>query len=348
MQFTVGGLAAKLGASCKGNENTVITGVSGLREAQPGDVSFLAQARYASSVSRTKASAIIVTRDFKSDYSGALIRVENPDAAFQQVAAWFASPRVSLPAEVHSSAEISADARVEEGVGIGPNVVVEAGARIAKGSRIWAGCYIGHGVQIGVHSVLYPRVTVLEYCVIGDRAVIHSGAVIGSDGFGFSVDENGVRTKIPQIGIVYIGSDVEIGANVTIDRARFGRTSIGDGVKIDNLVHIAHNVTIQDHAVVVAQVGISGSTLIESRAILGGQAGVAGHLVIGKGAIVGAQGGVTKDVRAGVYVTGYPATEHGKAAQTRAHVNRLPQLKSRIDKLEKRIRELEARPEQDN
>jgi len=226
--------------------------------------------------------------------------------------------------------------------------VVEAGARIATGSRIWAGCYVGYGVQIGVHSVLYPRVTVLEHCVIGERAVIHSGAVIGSDGFGFNVDEKGVRTKIPQIGIVYIGNNVEIGANVTIDRARFGRTYIGDGVKIDNLVHIAHNVVIQDHAVVVAQVGISGSTMIESRAILGGQAGVAGHLVIGEGAVVGAQGGVTKDVRPGVYVTGYPATEHSKAAQTRAHVNRLPHLKSRIDKLETRIRDLEARPQQDN
>ena len=287
MEFTVGELAAKLGASSEGNKCAVITGVSGLREAQPGDISFLAHAHYASYVTRTKASAIVVTLDFEKDYSGALILVENPDSAFQQIASWFAPPRVLLPAEVHSSAVISADAMVEEGVGMGPNVVVEAGARIATGSRIWAGCYVGHGVQIGVHSVLYPRVTVLEHCVIGERAVIHSGAVIGSDGFGFNVDEKGVRTKIPQIGIVYIGTNVEIGANVTIDRARFGRTYIGDGVKIDNLVHIAHNVVIQDHAVVVAQVGISGSTMIESRAILGGQAGVAGHLVIGEGAVVG-------------------------------------------------------------
>jgi UDP-3-O-[3-hydroxymyristoyl] glucosamine N-acyltransferase len=184
-------------------------------------------------------------------------------------------------------------------------------------------------------------VSLREYVTVGDRVIVHNGTVLGSDGFGYSVDENGVRTKIAQIGTVEIGNDVEIGANVTIDRARFGVTRIGNGVKIDNLVQIAHNVQIGNHAVIVAQVGISGSSEVGPKAILAGQVGVAGHLKIGAGAIVGAQSGVTKDVPPGGFFLGSPAQPMEKAGRMIAALSRLPGLKTRLTELEVRLRKLE-------
>ena len=189
--------------------------------------------------------------------------------------------------------------------------------------------------------MLRQHVSIREHCVVGDRAVIHNGTVVGSDGFGFALNEAGSREKIPQIGIVEIGDDVEIGANCTIDRARFGRTRIGNRVKIDNLVMIAHNVVVEDDAVLVAQVGISGSSIVRRKAVLAGQVGVAGHLTIGEGAIVGAQGGVTKDIPPGEYWSDYPAVPHRESAKMHASVRRLPQLKSKVADMEKRIRALE-------
>lgn len=342
MKLTVSELAKKLDAPCEGETTVSISGVSGLREAQPGDISFLSQPRYASYMQRTGASAVVVAPGFDGEFRGALVRVEDPEAAIQRIAGWFAPPAVSQSPGIHCRAILSEGVVLGDDVGVGPNAVLEEGVQLGDGSRVGAGCFLGRGVQIGSHCIVYPLVTIREHCVIGDRTLIHSGTVIGSDGFGFAVDDEGVRRKIPQIGIVEIGDDVEIGANVTIDRARFGKTRIGNDVKIDNLVHVAHNVVLKDGVVLVAQVGIAGSTLVEARAILGGQVGVGGHLVVGEGASAGGQAGITKDVEAGTYVTGYPAMPHTKAARSQALVNRLPHLKKKVGELEHRVRELET------
>jgi UDP-3-O-[3-hydroxymyristoyl] glucosamine N-acyltransferase len=235
---------------------------------------------------------------------------------------------------------VSDDAELGEGVCIGPLCVIEAGAVIGSNTVVSAQAYVGHQVRIGADSFLYPQVSVRESCVIGDRVIIHNGAVIGSDGFGYSVDDKGVRTKIKQIGMVQIGDDVEIGANVTIDRARFGKTSIGRGTKIDNLVQIGHNVTVGEDCVIIAQVGLAGSSSLGDRVILAGQAGIAGHLTIGDDAVIAGKAGVTKDVPPGDYIMGMPAVPAKVFKRNLAMVALLPKLKKRITDLEAQMRKL--------
>jgi UDP-3-O-[3-hydroxymyristoyl] glucosamine N-acyltransferase len=339
---TIAEIAGVVGGEVEGDSGLPVTGVAGLREAQPGDVSFLADPRYLRFAERTRATAIVVGRDSQASSPAVLVRVDDPLAAFGQIASLFSAPPAPAPEGIDEDARVSAGARLGDGVGVGPYAVVEDGARLGDRTRVWAGCYVGHGVSIGEDCILYPQVSIREHCRIGDRVILHNGTVIGADGFGYEADEDGVRTKIPQIGIVAIGNDVEIGANCTIDRGRFGQTRIGNGVKIDNLVMVAHNCVVEDHAVLVAQVGIAGSTIIGTHAILGGQAGIAGHLVIGEHAAVGAQGGVTKDVPAGAYVTGYPATPHAQAAKMQAGLKRLPHLRERVAGLEAELRNLKA------
>lgn len=341
MELTVGDLAARLGACCEGNPAVRITGVAGLREARRGDVSFLAQPRYAGLLAHTGASALVVFPSFDQPFDGVLIRVPDPDAAFQRIAGWFAAPAPAFPAGVHPSAVVSPEAVLAEDIGVGPQVVIEAGVRIGAGCRIHAGCYLGPGVSLGEGCELRPLVSIQHHCRLGRRVLVHNGTVIGSDGFGYTQRAEGTRVKIPQVGVVDIGDDVEIGANVTIDRARFGVTRIGNGVKIDNLVQVAHNVIVEDNVVLVAQVGLAGSCVIGKGATIGGQVGVAGHLVVGEGAMVGGQSGITKDVPAGSYVVGFPAVPQAKFARAQAHLHRIPQLQERIAALEQQVRELQ-------
>jgi UDP-3-O-[3-hydroxymyristoyl] glucosamine N-acyltransferase len=221
-------------------------------------------------------------------------------------------------------------------------VVIEDGAVIGDRSVLLAGVLVSRNAKLGEDGLLHAGVVLRENVVAGDRVIIHNHAVIGSDGFGYTVNDDGSRTKVPQVGIVRVGDDVEIGAQVCVDRARFGETRIGHGVKIDNLVQIAHNVVIEDHAVLVSQVGISGSSVVGKRAILAGQVGVAGHLTIGEQAVVGAQGGVTKDVEPGTYVWGTPATPFKKFSKNLSNVNRLSKLMDRVAELEKRLEELSS------
>jgi UDP-3-O-[3-hydroxymyristoyl] glucosamine N-acyltransferase len=342
--ISVAELALELGATFEGDGVLRITGIAGIRDAEPGDIAFVANPRYASDAARTKASAVIVAKNWSRPCSApALIRAEDPDSAFARIAARFAPPPVIPPRDVHATAVMAQDVQLGRDVSVGPHCVLESGVKVGDRAILYAGCYLGREVTIGSDTILYPHVTVRERCQIGTRNVIHNGAVIGSDGFGYTVDQNGVRAKIPQIGIVVTGDDVEIGANVTVDRARFGKTRIGHGVKIDNLVQIAHNVVIGDHAVIVAQVGVAGSATIGARAVIAGQAGVAGHIVVGEGAVVGGQAAVTKDVPPKTYVSGYPAMSHEKATRVHAHVMRLPELKERVGELEKRLQALEQK-----
>jgi UDP-3-O-[3-hydroxymyristoyl] glucosamine N-acyltransferase len=342
--ITVAELARKLGAAFEGDGSCRITGIAGIRDAAPGDVAFVANPRYATDATRTKASAVIVAKNWTRPCSApALIRADDPDRAFAQAAILFAPPPVIPVLEIHPTAVIAEDVQLGGDISIGPHCVLEPGVKIGDRVILYAGCYLGHGVTIGSDSKLYPHVTVREYCRIGNRNIIHNGTVIGSDGFGYTADEKGVRAKILQIGIVVIGDDVEIGANVTVDRARFGKTRIGNGVKIDNLVQIAHNVVIGDHAVLVAQVGIAGSSEIGAHTVLAGQAGVSGHVVVGEWVVVGGQSAVTKDVPPKTFVSGYPAMPHKKALSIHAHVMRLPELKERVGEVEKRLQALEQK-----
>ncbi|HMP97284.1 MAG TPA: UDP-3-O-(3-hydroxymyristoyl)glucosamine N-acyltransferase [Kiritimatiellia bacterium] len=335
-------IAGRLNAVVEGDAAIVINGVAGIRYAEPGDLSFVSQARYAADAATTKASALLVAKDWRYPVSAAVIRVDQPEAVFAEVASWFAAPAVTYAPGIHPTAVIASGAVIGSDVHIGPYCVI--GPEVSLGDRtvLVGHNVLGSGVSIGDDGLLYPMVTIREYVKIGNRFIAHNGVVIGSDGFGYDVDGQGVRTKIPQIGIVEIGDDVEIGANSTVDRARFGKTRIGNGVKIDNLVMVAHNVTIGDHAVLVSQVGIAGSSSVGHHAILAGQAGVAGHLEIGPGALVLAQAGVTKDVPAKAVVMGFPATPQKEFATNQAALNRLPQLKKRLAELEARIAALES------
>jgi UDP-3-O-[3-hydroxymyristoyl] glucosamine N-acyltransferase len=333
-------IAARIGGTLEGDGSVEIEGLSSLAEAAPGQITFLANPKYASEVSATAAAAVLVNEDWTGECPCARIRVKSADRAFAEVATLLSPPPVTFEPGIHPTAVIADDATVGKNVTVGPHCVIEPGAVIGDNCVLVAGCYVGHDAELGQGCMLRAHVTVRERSRLGERVTIHDGSVIGSDGFGYTPDANGVWQKVMQLGSVDIGDDVEIGANVTIDRARFGKTVIGNGVKIDNLVQVAHNVRVGDHAVMAAQVGISGSTRIGRHAQLGGQAGLAGHLQVGEGAVVGAQAGVTKDVPPKTFVSGYPAMDHRKATKMHAHLMRLPELKKRVRELEAAINAL--------
>ena len=275
---TLAELAIELGGAVVGDGAVVIRGVAGIREALPGDLTFLANARYESHLTETRASAVICDRQPR-ECAIPMLQVDNPYLAFQQAVRVF-RPDLHRPAPgVHPTAVIAPDAVLGEDVSIGPYCVIESGARLGARAVVMAGGYIGGRAEVGEASFLYPRVVIREECVIGARCILHAGVVIGADGFGFAFDV-GRYHKVPQVGNVVIGDDVEIGANSCVDRATTDSTRIGDGSKLDNLVQIGHNVNIGRHCIVVAQVGIAGSTELEDYVTLGGQAGIAGHLRI--------------------------------------------------------------------
>ena len=333
-------IAEHLSGSLEGNGDIEITAVAGLKEAGDGDLSFLANSKYASQVSETGAAAVIVPNDWDRAVKCALIRVENSDHSFAQAADLFYESVPPAVPGVHPTAFVAESARIGEGASIGPQCTVEDGAVIGANTVIQSNCSIGYKTVIGENCLLYPLVSTREFTEIGSRVIIHNGSVIGSDGFGYAVQKDGSRTKIPQIGKVVIEDDVEIGANVAIDRARFGKTRIGKGTKIDNLVQIAHNVVIGEHSVMCGQSGVSGSTTIGSRVILAGQSGLAGHLEVGDGAIIGAQAGVMKDVDSKDFVIGSPAMPHLQFKKMVANTILLPKLKEKLKLLEDELARL--------
>ncbi len=330
-------IAGRLGGSLDGDGDMEISAVAGLKEAGRGDLSFLANPKYAAQVASTGASAVIVPNDWDRPVTCALIRVENSDQAFAVAAELFYEPVPVPKVGVHPSAVVAESAQLGEGVSIGANCTIEDGVVIGANTVIQANCVVAYKTVIGDSCLLYPLVSIREFTEIGNRVIIHNGTVIGSDGFGYAVQKDGSRTKIPQIGKVVVEDDVEIGANVAIDRARFGKTKIGKGTKIDNLVQIAHNVVIGEHSVMCGQVGISGSTTIGSRVILAGQSGLAGHLEVGDGAIVGAQAGVMKDVDPKDFVIGSPAMPHLQFKKMVANTILLPKLKDKVKQLEEKL-----------
>ncbi len=334
-------LAARIGGTVEGNGSLAVTGLAALDEARAGDVSFLANPKYAGLMASTEATAVIVAADWSGPCPAVLIRAAKPDGAFAQAGALLSPPPPAYAPGVHATAVVAQDVVLGSGVSIGPYCVIQAGAAIGDRSVLVAHTYVGHGARLGSDCVLHAHVSVRERSWIGDRVIVHNGSVIGADGFGYS-KQGEAWIKIPQVGVVEIGNDVEIGANVTIDRARFGRTMIADGVKIDNLVMVAHNCRIGAHTAMAAQVGISGSTRIGRNVQLGGQAGLAGHLEVGDGAVVGAQAGVTKDVEAGSFVVGFPAAPYREYFKLQAELRKVPELRAKVAEWEKRWAALEA------
>ncbi len=340
--YTLGEIAELVGGQVDGDARTRISGVSGIREARKGDITFVANDRYAPQIHETRASAVVVGERTPGN-SKPMVRVRNPDQAFSKLVEVIghACATARRPAAgVHPSAVLGRKVSLGKGVSIGPCVVVEDGVSVGDGTVLYPHVYVGHNTAIGRDCLIYPNVSIREHTRIGDRVIIHSGAAIGCDGFGFSTVK-GVHHKIPQVGIVQIDDDVEIGACVTIDRARFDKTWIGRGTKIDNLVQIAHNVVIGPHCVVTAQCGIAGSSRLGSNVTVAGPAGIAGHIEVGDNVVIAGRAGVTKDVPARQVVSGLPAQPHAQELKLQALVRRLPEAAQHLEDLERRIQRLE-------
>jgi len=323
------------GGELLGDGTREISGAASLAEAAANEISFFANPKYAAQLRKTRASAIFVPADFSEQTEQIQIRVANPAKAFEQVVMKFAPKPVTFSAGIHPTAVVDPSATVGKGVSLQPYVVVEAGATIGDHTVVGAGTYIGHESTVGANCMIYPRVTIRERTQIGARVIVHSGAVIGADGFGFELVE-GRQEKVPQLGIVQIDDDAEIGANTTIDRARFGRTWIQAGAKIDNLVQIAHNVVVGKNTVMAAQAGIAGSVRIGDRVMIGGQAGITGHVEIGDETAIGAQSGVSKSISGGVW-RATPAVPLADAQEQLAWVRRLGKFFARLRAIEKKI-----------
>jgi UDP-3-O-[3-hydroxymyristoyl] glucosamine N-acyltransferase len=333
--FTLQELAVMSGGELVGDPALRITGAASLAEAVSGEIAFFSDPRYGTLLRKTHASAVLVPLNFSDSISAAQIRVVNPAKAFEQVVVMFAPNPITFAPGVHPSAIVDPTAKLGARVSIQPYAVIEAGVSIGDGTIIGAGTYIGHETSIGASCRIYPHATIRERSRIGSRVIIHGGVVIGADGFGFEFVGNRHK-KIPQLGIVQIDDDVEIGANTTIDRARFGRTWIQEGVKIDNLVQVAHNVVIGKHSIVAAQTGISGSTRVGEHVQMGGQVGIVGHVTIADRTLIGAQSGVSKDIGGGVWF-GYPAIPMPDAKRQIAWVRRLGKLFARVKEIEKKL-----------
>ena len=328
-------LATAIGGQLEGDGSVVVSGVAPIESAGAGDLSFVANNSYKKYVATTSASALILAPSISCEHIP-VIRHDNPYLAYGQAVDILFPPNRLVETGVHPTAAVSPQARIAPGAAIGPLCYVGAGASIADGVQLVASVYVGPEVSIGKDCLFYPGVRIMHKSKIGECVILHSGVVIGSDGFGFAESPTGMK-KIKQVGWVEIGGDVEIGANTTVDRGAIGPTRIGRGTKIDNLVQIAHNVEIGENSIIVAQAGISGSTKLGNRVILAGQVGLVGHIEIGDDVRVGAQSGVSKSIPAGKTVFGYPARDIATTLRIEAALPRLPDLLKRVTRLEKKL-----------
>ncbi|MFQ5827986.1 MAG: UDP-3-O-(3-hydroxymyristoyl)glucosamine N-acyltransferase [Candidatus Methylomirabilia bacterium] len=334
----LGEIAQVLGVVLDGDPDRVVTGVAPLETAGPTHISFLIDRKYASLARNSRAGALLVPKDSK-DLAPPTLRAENPRTALIDLLELF-HPAATAPEGIDASAQVAVSAQVHPTATLGAWVSIGSGAVIGEGTWIHPFVYVGDEVEIGADCTVYPHVVIREKVTLGNRVIVHPGVVLGADGFGYVFDGRCHR-KIPQVGTVVIEDDVEIGANVTVDRATLGRTLIRRGTKIDNLAQIGHNVEIGEDVILVAQVGISGSCRLGDRVILGGQVGLADHITLAKGVIVGSQSGVGSDLReAGPYL-GTPARPAPEAMRVWAATPRLPELLRKVRTLERRVEELE-------
>jgi UDP-3-O-[3-hydroxymyristoyl] glucosamine N-acyltransferase len=334
-------IAERLECRLEGDQDIDIVRVTGIQDAGAGDLTFFTNARYAADLRRTRASAVIAGPGVDGAPC-AVLRTAHPYLAFAKAVALFADPWTP-PAGVHRLADVAHGATVDPSASVGSFAVIEEGAQVGARTIVHPHTTIARGARVGTDCVIHSHVSVRERVQIGNRVTIQDGAVIGSDGFGFARADDGTHHKIPQVGGVTVEDDVEIGANATIDRPAVGETRIGAGSKIDNLVQVAHGVTIGRNVLLAAQVGIAGSTTIEDSVTLAGQVGVAGHLTIGKGTIATAQTGVPNSVDPGSFISGYPAISNRDWLRASAIFRRLPDLRKAISALEARLADLEER-----
>jgi len=335
-------LADRLECHLEGDGDLEILRVAGIRDAGPGDLTFLANSKYESALGTTQASAVIL-REAGPAAPCAVLRAVDPYLAFARAVGVFAPSWRPTPG-VHPLAAVAATATVGPDASIGAFASLADGVTVGAGTILHPNVTIGPDTHVGSDCVVHSNVSIRERVTIGDRVILQNGAVIGSDGYGFVRRSDGTHEKIPQVATVVIEDDVEIGANATIDRPAVGETRIKAGAKIDNLVQVGHGVTVGQNVLMAAQVGVSGSTEIEDDVMFGGQVGVGGHLVIGRGAIAAGQSGVTNSLDPGAMVAGYPAIDSREWRRASAVFRRLPELKKRLEALEKEIAELLRRP----
>ena len=343
LEITAQAVAEMVNGRIVGNPDRIITGVAGIRHAAPDKVSFVGSKRYLQQLQETQAGVVLVCPELAdvNAENRTLIVCDNVDYAFGRVAALFAEPAPDWEPGVHPSAVVHPSATIGSGVSIGANAVIEAGAVIKAGTKIGAGCYIGHNVVIGEETILYPNVTVMYRCVIGKKCILHPGVVIGADGFGFVPGPRGL-VKVPQTGIVRIGDDVEIGANTTVDRARFGETQIGNNVKIDDQVMVAHNVIVGDSSILVAQCGIAGSSELGRGVIVAAKAGINGHIQIGDGCQIAGTSGVLKSLPPKSIALGTPAESQREFMARLALPSKVERLSAKLKALEAELAQLKA------
>lgn len=338
--MTLRELADRLGCRLEGDGAIEITGVAAIEHAGPGDLTFLANPKYASAVATTRASAIFLAEGAPSPPC-AVLRTPQPYLMFgRALALLHVAPAVH--AGIHPAAVVEEGAEVAPDASVGAFAYVGAGARIGARTVLHPFVHLGPGARVGADCVVHAHVSVRERVQIGDRVILQNGAVIGSDGFGFATRPDGTHEKIPQVGSVVVEDDVEIGANTTIDRPPLGATRIGRGTKIDNLVQVAHGVDVGEDVFLAAQVGIAGSTRVEDRVILAGQVGVAGHITIGRGVRATAQTGIPNSVDAGALISGYPAIDNRDWLKASAVFKRLPEMRKALSDLQQRLARLEA------
>ena len=346
-ELTVAEIAALCGAALEGDALAahgarVVTGPAPLDEAGPADVSFLGNPRYATALETTQACAVLVPEGTASERTDvALLPCPNPNRAFTRLVEAFRPPEPVPPVGIDARAVVDESAEVDPAAAIGAGAIVGPRARIGAGAVLHPGAIVGPGASVGPETRIHPAAVVAWNVQVGARCIVHAGAVLGSDGFGFEPTPEG-WDKIPQCGTVVVEDDVEIGANCAIDRGRFGATRIGRGAKLDNLVHVAHNVQVGPNVLLIAQVGVAGSAKIEERAILAGQVGVAGHVTIGAGARLAAKSGVAKDIAGGQDYFGSPTRPQAEAFRILREYGRLPELAKRLKEVEARLAELEG------
>lgn len=343
---TVGELAEVVQGRIYGDPQTVIRGIAAIEDARIGDITFAESIRFLQDAEQSHASAVIAPSNVEPNGGlKTLIRVDNPRLAFAQLLDLFAPDQYAVRG-IHPTAVIGSDFRHGANVSIGANAVIGENVRIGNNVTIHPLVYLGDDVEIGDDTVVYPNCSLLHGTIVGSRCILHSGVTLGSDGYGY-LTIGGKHRKIPQIGNVWIGNDVEIGANSTVDRARTGSTRIGDGTKLDNLVHVGHNCEIENDCLLIAQSALAGGVHLGHHVVIAGQAGVREQVKIGAGAILGARTGAMSDVAPGAFVSGYGAKPHKDVLRQEAAIIRLPELLKTVRSLEKRLATLEARESTD-
>ncbi|MBK8953129.1 MAG: UDP-3-O-(3-hydroxymyristoyl)glucosamine N-acyltransferase [Chitinophagaceae bacterium] len=344
MTFSAAQIALVVNGKLDGNTSVTVSSFGKIEEAKEGQLTFFANPKYEEFLYTTKASVVIINEahELKQPVAATLIRVPDAYSAFATLLAKYQEIMQQQLTGIQQPSYIAKTATVGENVFIGAFAYLGERVTIGDNSKIYPNAFIGDNVTVGKNCVVHPGVKIYHSCKIGDNVIIHAGTVIGSDGFGFAPQADGSFKKVPQIGNVVVESNVEIGANATIDRATIGSTLIKSGAKLDNLIQIAHNVEVGHSTVIAAQAGVSGSTKIGDGVMIGGQAGIVGHIQLGDGAKVNAQSGVSKSIEPGKAVTGYPAYDYTSALRSQAAARKLPDLEKRVKELEDLVKQLLA------